>query len=113
MVLHRKRRERLVAHALDGAVVEIDVRDLQASWNRLRHDGKVVVLACDLHLARCEVLHGVVAAVVPEFETTSLCATRERQKLVPKADSHYRNNFFDRINKIDRITFPFKSCKSC
>ena len=44
MVLHRERRELLVADALDRAVVEVDMRHLQAARKRFGDDGEVVVL---------------------------------------------------------------------
>ena len=55
------------------------------------NDGVVVVLACDLHPARREVLHGMVAAMVPELEPRRLRAAREREQLVAKADAHDRD----------------------
>ena len=82
MVLHRERRQRLVAHSLDGTVVEIDVRNLETFRNGLRHDCEVVVLARYLHLARREVLHGVVAPMMPELEPCRLRAACERKQLM-------------------------------
>ena len=88
MVLHRERRQRPVADAFDRTVVEIDVRHFKAAGQRIGDDGEVVVLACDLHLARGEVLDRMVAAVVPELETRRLRAAREGEELVPQADAH-------------------------
>ena len=88
MVLHRERRERLVADALDGSVVEIDVCNFQTVRNRLRHDGEVVVLAGDFHMARRKILNGMVASVVSELEPRRLRSAREREQLMPEADAH-------------------------
>ena len=75
MVLHRKRGQRLVAHAFDRRVVEIDVRDFQAVRHGLGDHREVVVLAGDLHMARLQVLDRVVAAMVAELQTPSLRTT--------------------------------------
>ena len=88
MVLHRERRERLVADALDRIVVEVYVRHFQTVWNRLRHDGEVVVLAGDFHMARRKILNGMVASVVSELEPRSLRAAREREQLMSQTDAH-------------------------
>ena len=88
MVLHREGWQRLVPDALDGSVVEIHMSDLQTIWYGLRYHGEIVVLARDLHLARREVFHGMVAAVVPELEPRRLRAAREREQLMSQADAH-------------------------
>lgn len=64
MVLHGERGKRLVADALNRAVVEVDVRHFQAVRQLFAHHGEIVVLARDLHIARRE----MVATVVPELE---------------------------------------------
>ena len=79
MVLHRERGECLVPYAFNRPVVEIHVSHFKAFWNGFRHHCEVVVLAGDLNLARREILHRMVAAVVPELEPRRLRAARERE----------------------------------
>ena len=79
MVLHRKRRERLMTDAFDRVVVEIDVRHFQAVGYRRRVDGEVVVLARDLHVSRRQVFDRMVAAMMSELQTPRLGAARKRQ----------------------------------
>ena len=88
MVLHRERRKRLVADALDRVVVEIDVRHFQTVGNRFRQHREVVVLARNLHLAGREILHWMVAAMMSELETPRLGAARKRQQLMAETDAH-------------------------
>ena len=85
--------------------------DFEAVGDRLRDNREIVVLARYLHLACRQVLHRVVAAVVPELETSSLRPACEREQLVPKANSHDRDGgFFDRINMVYRIVGFVQSC---
>ena len=74
--------------SLYRAVVEVDVRDLQAVRHRFRQNGKIVVLARDLDLARQQVLHGVVAAMVAELEPSRLRPAGEGKKLMSQANAH-------------------------
>lgn len=57
MVLLRKGGKRLVPRPLYRSIVEIQVRHLQAIWQGIRNDGKVVVLACDLNLTFRKIVH--------------------------------------------------------
>ena len=91
VVLDGEGREGLVAEALDGAVVEVDVRDLELRRERVREDREVVVLRGDLHLARRQLLHRMVAPVVPEREPPRLRAAGEREQLVAQTNSHDGN----------------------
>src|ERR1044071_6693592 len=51
MVLHTENRQFLVSHSLDRAVIQIDVCDLYVRRQRVRIDGKSVILRSDRHLA--------------------------------------------------------------
>ena len=68
MILNGENRQRLVAHALDRAVVQVQVRDLYFRRERSRDDGVVVVLRSDFDFSRRQILHGMIAAVMPEAQ---------------------------------------------
>src|SRR3989475_10873290 len=87
MVLHRERRLSLHGQALDGVVVQVQVRHLGAAAERLGVDREAVVLRRDLDLAGREVLDWLVAAVVPELELEGAPAERETHDLVSQADA--------------------------
>ena len=53
-------------------------------------DGEAVVLAGDRHLARRQVAHRLVAAVVAELELEGAAAQGEAEELVPQADAEDR-----------------------
>ena len=91
VVLHRKRRQRLVTDAFDRIVVEIDVRHLEALRNRLGQHREVVVLGRDLDRPRLQVLHRMVAAVVTELQAPRLRAARDREELVAQANPENRD----------------------
>ncbi len=40
-----------VAHALNAAIVEIDVRDFDICWQRVRRDREAVIVRSDFYLA--------------------------------------------------------------
>ena len=113
MVLHGEGRQRLVAHALYGAVVEVTVGDFEAVWHGLRQDGEVVVLARYLDLSRRKVLDRVVAAVVPELEPPRLRAAGDRKKLMPEADAHYGSDFLSTETQGLRGTEVLFSLRLC
>src|SRR5262245_52260008 len=74
--------------ALDGPVVERDVRRLRA-FGRL--DGEAVVLARDEHAAGSTLEHGVVRAAVAERELVRAMSRRKTEKLMTEADAeHWR-----------------------
>ena len=68
MVLHGEERELAVAHALDGAVVQVEVGDLEAGRAgnpvRVANYSEAMVLRGDEHLAGAEVAHRMVPAAV-------------------------------------------------
>ena len=59
--------------ALDGAVIQVDVRDLDVFRQRLGIDGEAVVLRRDLHLAGLELLDRMIRAAVPELQLVGRC----------------------------------------
>src|SRR5260370_41333533 len=69
VVLHAEKRQRLVAHALIGVVVQIDVRDFDlAGWQGFRIDAKAVILHGDFDLFRYQVFHRSIRALMPECQ---------------------------------------------
>ena len=91
-------------HALDGIIVKVDVRHLKTTRDRLGQYREVMILTRDFHLARREIAHRVVAAVMSELEPPRLCSTRERKKLVPKANTHKRNFPKQRLHILNRVS---------
>ena len=75
-----------VAHAFDGAVVEVDVGDLDVGGEAGGIDGEAVVLAGDGDLAGAEVFDGLGAAAVAEFEFEGFAAEGVAEDLVAEAD---------------------------
>ena len=82
MELHRARPFAGQRKALDGPVVERDVRDLRP----VASHREAVVLARDQHAVRAQVEHRVVRAAVPEGKLERLEARRQREQLVAEAD---------------------------
>ncbi len=86
VVLHAEGRHLPAAEALDGAVVEVAMRDLDAAGQGVEH-GEVVVLAGDLDRPRVEAAHRVVAAVMAEGQLEDGGAQGAGQQLVAQADA--------------------------
>src|SRR5688572_10584999 len=87
MELERARMLLRQGQALDGAVVERNVRDLGA----VPAYREAVVLARDEDAARRELEHRMVGAAVAERELEGLQAGREREELVAEADPEDRH----------------------
>ena len=88
VVLHREERQLTVREALDGVVVQVDVGDLDglaSTPQAVRFDRVTVVLGADGHLAREEILAGLVASVMTELELARGAPQREPQNLVAQA----------------------------
>ena len=75
MVLYRKYGILFVSHPLDRAVEKIAVRDLADLRDRFG-DVVVVVLRGDLDRFGAQILHGVVCAVLAEFQLVGLISHR-------------------------------------
>src|SRR5262249_20994327 len=71
---------------LARAVVEVDVRALDARGERREVDAEAVVLRRDLDAAGREILHRLVRAAMTELQLVRLAAEREREELVAEAD---------------------------
>ena len=69
MILHREQRQIPVAQAFQRVVVQIDVRKLHfARLQRIRIDGKIMVVGCDLDLPRIQLLHRMISAVMSKLQ---------------------------------------------
>lgn len=88
VVLDGKGRQLLVAQALQGVVVQVEVGEFHLGVG----DGvdvhrEAVVLAGDFHPAGEAVLHGLVAAPVAELELEGASPQGQTHELVPQADA--------------------------
>ena len=73
MVLNAEQRQIPVAHALEGCVVQVNVRELDfRGGQRVRVDGEVVIMRRNLDLAGGHLFNGMIAAMMPKFEFVGL-----------------------------------------
>ena len=89
MVLHGEHRAVLEPDALDGAVEQRAVGDLELGRQVVVGDGEAVVLAGDLDLAGGQVLDRVVGAVMAERHLLGPRAQRQAEHLVAEADPEH------------------------
>ena len=88
MVLDTEERQFFVAHAFIGVVVEIDVRDFNVTrGKRFGIDAKAVILRGNFDFLREQVLHGMIRAVMAEFQFEGFAAECEAAELMAKADT--------------------------
>ena len=91
MVLDAEDWQFAVAHALDSAIVKIDVGDFDFRWQRVRIDGKAVVLGSDGDFAAAQILDRLVAASVAELEFESRTAKCVGEDLIAQANAKNRH----------------------
>ena len=72
MILDGEDRQFTVTHPFDGAVVQIEVRDLNLGWQAVGIDCKAVILGGDFHLLRRQVHDWLIAAAMAELEFVGL-----------------------------------------
>src|SRR2546425_11724775 len=87
MILHAEHRTRAMAEALDGSVVQIEMRHLDVLGQRRRVDGEAVVLRSDFDLPGLELLHRMIRAAMTEFQLERLAPHREAEDLMTEADA--------------------------
>lgn len=75
-----------VAHAFDGAVVEVDMRDLHIAREAGGVDGKTMVLAGDRDTAITQVFDGLIATPVAKFQLKGAAAVGVAEDLVAEAN---------------------------
>ena len=91
VVLNAEGRQRVVFHAFDRLVVEVDVRNSNfLQVQAVRIDGEAVILRRDLHLVQIRVQHRLIPAVVSELQLVCPAAEGQPHDLMPEADPEDR-----------------------
>ena len=91
VVLDAEQRQISMAQAFERRVVEVHVRQLDFGLRkRIGIDGEVVIVRSDLDLAGCQLLHGMISAMVAEFQLIGLSPQSNSYELMPQANSEYR-----------------------
>src|ERR1043165_1439110 len=67
MILDAEDRQFAMPHALHGAVIQIDVRDLHFFRQRIRIHRESVILRGDRNLAGSQILHWLIPTAMPEL----------------------------------------------
>src|SRR5213593_534457 len=108
VILHGEHGLLAVAHALGGAVVEIDVRLHQPG---LLHGREVhreaMVLRSDLDAPGEEVLHWMIGAMVAELELVGVAAEGQAENLVAEADAEERRLADEPAHRLHEIGHRF------
>src|SRR6266542_1646337 len=91
MILHRDDRKRLVAHAFDASVVEVNVRDFHFIRQTVRLHCKPVIVRSDLNMAVLEIFHRLIATTMTEDKLESLAAKSATQQLMTETDAKCRH----------------------
>ena len=108
VILYTEDRSIHMSNALDGAVVEVEMCELELRRSRdrtifLRSHGEPVILRGDLDGPLGQVLDRVVPAVVAERPLHGRATRRKTQKLMTEADTEDRrftNQFADRLVRV-------------
>ena len=88
VILHTEQRQVPVAQAFERIVVQVDVRQFDfAIGQRVRIDGKVVVVRRDLDLPGPQLLHRMISAMMSEFQLEGFAAQRNSRQLMTETDS--------------------------
>src|SRR5438876_9664900 len=104
VVLDAEQSQVAVAHAFQCRVVQIHVRELDFALRQLiRIGGKVVVVGRYLDFARLQLLHGMISAMVAEFQLIGLSPQSNSYELMPQANSEYRMPSSASKKKVHRI----------
>ena len=108
MILHAKERQRAMAHAFVGVVVQIDVGDFHvARRKRIGIDAKAVILRGNFHFSRAQILHRMVRAVMTEFQLEGAAAEGQPAKLVAETNAENRDAAQEFANVGDGIPHGF------
>src|SRR5437764_11418963 len=104
-----------MAHSFDAVVVEIDMRDLYRFRQALGFDSEAVIMRSDFDRSLLQILHGLIAAAMPELQFVGRAAERASQKLMPKADAERRHarlrdvsHLFDNLRHRSGIAWPVR-----
>ena len=90
MVLHGKQRETAVPQAFIGVIVQVQMGYFDVRGERIRINGKPMILRSDRYLSGSEILNRLVAAPMTEFQFKCFAAVRESQQLMTEANPEYR-----------------------
>src|SRR5438874_407358 len=90
MILYAEDRQGPMTHSLQRAIVEVEVRRLDAGGQLVEAHGEPVVLRRDLDAIRQLVQNRLIGATVAELQLERLAAQRQSQQLMPQADPEYR-----------------------
>src|SRR5690606_8856921 len=104
MVLNRVGRQAAVAQARHGPIIEVDMGHFDLGFVQgAGIHGEPMVLGGYLHLARAQILYGMVRAAMPELELEGFSAQEIGQQLVAEADSENRLHPEQGFDGIDGI----------
>ena len=104
MELHCECVHLVVVDALAGIVIRVDKADFADRLHRFVDNLVTVVLAGDVYPARLQIFDRLVGTAVTVFHLLGLAAHREREELMPQADTKYgkfAGKFFDIFNDTD------------
>ena len=90
MVLDREDGKTAMAHALQRAIVEIDMSRLQVAGQVVQLDREAMVLRGDLDLLGALIEHGLIGAAVAEFQLVRLASQGLPEDLMAQADAEDR-----------------------
>ena len=88
MILNAEQRQAAVAQPFQRVVIQVNVSfDHFRFFQRIRINGKIVVVGGDLNFSGFKLLHRMVAAMMPELEFERLAAECDARKLMSEADA--------------------------
>src|ERR1700689_1515919 len=90
MVLHRKKRHAGSLQSLDGVVIQVQMRQYRAPFERVVVDREAVVLRRDLDAPRAQIHHRMIGAMMAEVELVGLAAERQPKQLMSETDAEHR-----------------------
>src|SRR5437016_10515487 len=79
--------QRLVAHAFDALIVEIDVRYFDFGWETAGEHRKAVIVRSDLDVAVLKILYRLITSAMTEPELKRFSTEGASQQLMAKADA--------------------------
>ena|SRR5260221_9404374 len=92
MVLNRDDRQRLVPHAFDALVVEIEVCHFNFGWQAIRLNGKAMIVRSNLDVPVARISDRLVTAAMTKHKLERLTAKRAPQQLMAKTNAKGRHS---------------------
>ena len=90
MVLDAEYRIFFVSNPFDRLIVQVQMGYFDVRGERIRINGKPMILRSDRYLSGSEILNRLVAAPMTEFQFKCFAAVRESQQLMTEANPEYR-----------------------